>query len=126
MTARALLPVAFAGLVVLTGCGRQSMAPVKGRVTCNGQPVREAATTFSPIPKTEDDKYPGKPAAGFTDADGMYELSTYKPLDGALVGRHRVTVALDDTNPARCTRQKDLELEVKPSGNELNIELDPR
>src|SRR5262245_48594736 len=126
MTARAPLPVALAGLVFLTGCGGPSMAPVKGRVTCNGQPVRDAAITFSPVPRNADDKHPGKPASGFTDADGVYELSTHKPLDGALVGKHRVTVALDDTNPARCTREKQIELEVKPSGNELNIELDPR
>jgi hypothetical protein len=111
------------GLVLLPGCGGPAMAPVKGRVTCKGSPVKEAALTFSPVPRSADDKEPGKPATGFTDANGHYELSTFRELDGALVGKHRVLVTLDDTNPCRCTHTKRLELEVKPGDNQLDIEL---
>lgn len=97
------------------------MATVKGRVTCYGKPVKEAAITFSPAPRSQDDREPGKPATGFTDAEG-----NYRELDGALVGQHRVLVTLDDTNPARCKRSKQLALEVKPGSNTFDIELDPR
>src|SRR5688572_20954811 len=88
---RALAAVTI-GLVFLPGCGGPAMAPVKGRVTCNGKPVAEAAITFSPIPESAADREPGKPGTGFTDADGTFSLSTFKNYDGALVAKHKVTV----------------------------------
>src|SRR5262249_13168360 len=112
------------GLAALSGCGGRSLAPVRGRVTCNGKPVVAASITFSPVPGSEGDRDAGKPGTGFTDAQGSYQLSTYKPYDGALVGQHRVLVALDDTNHARCKKEKRTTLEVKPGPNELDIELD--
>ena len=109
--------------VLLSGCGGPKMARVKGRVLYNDRPVREAAVTFNPMPQSEKDLEPGKPATGFTDADGYYELSTYRPYDGALVGKHRVTVTLDDTNPARCKRHQEFVLEVGAGSNDLDIPL---
>ena len=97
----------FAGLVVLallSGCGGPQMARVKGKVTCNGKPVAQATITFSPMQRHDKDREPGKPATGFTDEKGTYDLSTFRHYDGALVGKHRVTVTLDDANPARCPR----------------------
>src|SRR5262249_39029223 len=101
-----------------SGCGSSSLAPVKGRVTCNGKPVKEAALTFSPAPKNEGDREAGKPATGFTDVEGYYVLSTFRPEDGALLGKHRVSVVLDDTNPARCKRTKQIISAVKSGANE--------
>ena len=72
------------------------MAPVRGRVVCDGKPVNQASLIFSPVPRNEDATEAGKPATGFTDAEGKYVLSTHRALDGALVGQHRVTVTLDD------------------------------
>jgi hypothetical protein len=120
------LLLAAAGLAALSGCGGPTMAPVKGRVMFNGQPVKDAALTFTPNGKSAEDKDPGKPAIGFTDENGYYELSTFKPLDGAIVGGHRVSVMLDDTNPARCKRYKELTFEVKSGANECNVDMDPR
>jgi len=68
----------------------------------------------------------GKPAAGFTDPDGNFVLSTFKKYDGALVGPHAVQVSLDDTKPARCKKSKALTVEVKPGSNDFTIEMDPR
>ncbi len=34
----------------------------------------------------------GRPATGITDAQGKFSLETMKPGDGALVGKHKVTV----------------------------------
>jgi hypothetical protein len=108
-----------------TGCGGPRMAPVKGRVLFNGQPVKDAAITFSPngpAGKLET----GKPGTGFTDSNGEFELSTFKNYDGAIVGTHSVTVSLDDTNPTKCKRHKSLTLEVKAEPNDFTIEMDPR
>jgi len=110
-------------MLLLAGCGQQSMAPVSGQVTWNGKPVKHATVIFSPVPQSEDDKEPGKPAMGTSDENGRYVLSTHKLEDGALVGPHRVTIAVDDANPARCQRMTKMTLDVKPGANELNIEL---
>ena len=99
-------------LVVLAGCGGPKMAPVKGRVMFNGMPVKEAQVTFAPT-GAEGQKETSKPATGFTDDNGNFDLSTFKNYDGAIVGPHSVHVVLDDTNPARCKRTKDQTLEVK-------------
>jgi hypothetical protein len=117
---------AVVGLALTAGCGSSTMAPVKGRVTFKGRPVAEAYVTFSPGPRFDGDKEPGKPATGQTTADGQFVLSTYKPYDGALIGKHRVVVFLDDTNPTKCKRNKRFEVEVKPGTNDLpDIEMDP-
>jgi hypothetical protein len=119
--------LAALGLTALLvgGCGGQPMAPVSGKVVFNGKPVKDAAVTFAPQ-GAEGQRETGKPGTGFTDADGNFSVSTFKPYDGALVGTHHVHVMLDDTNPAKCKRTKDLTLEVKPGGNEFTIELDPK
>jgi len=121
---RVFLPAAFVGLALLPGCGGPSMAPVRGRVTWDGKPVKEAAIVFSPTPRSDKDREPGKPATGFSDENGVYVLSTFTPLDGALVGSHNVTISLDATNPAKCNRSTKITLEVKPGDNELNIVLE--
>src|SRR4051812_6690607 len=104
MRSRVVLLAVATGLLFLPGCGQVSMAPVKGKVTCNGKPVANAAIVFSPVPKNDADRESGKPATGYTDAEGNYRLSTFKNFDGALVGKHRVTVSLEDTNPAPTQR----------------------
>jgi hypothetical protein len=127
MLVRLSLPVVALAALSLSGCGGgPAMAPVKGRVMFNGKPVRQASVIFAPIASGEKDLQAGKPATGLTDDDGNYTLSTYKLNDGARVGRHQVKIDLDDTNPARCKRQKLLDFEVKPGDNELNIEMEPR
>jgi hypothetical protein len=85
--------------------------------------VAKATITFSPVQRHDKDKEPGKPATAFSDDNGIYELSTFRNYDGALVGKHRVKITLEDNNPAKCPRSKELILEVGPSSNELDIEL---
>jgi hypothetical protein len=108
----------------LAGCGSDDLlAPVRGRVLCNSKPVAAANVTFSPVPKSKKDIEPGKPGTGYTDSEGYFVLSTYKELDGALIGEHDVSVTLDDTNPAPCKRYATSRLEVKPGSNMFNVEL---
>lgn len=116
----------IAGCLGVVGCGGPEMAPVEGKVSFNGKPVKEAQVTFAPVPTSAEDKEPGKAATGFTDENGRYALSTFQPLDGAIVGKHRVLVVIDATNPAKAKLESKYELEVKPAKNELNIDLQGR
>lgn len=110
-------------LIPAAGCGGSGMARVTGKVLFDGKPVKEAQVTFSPAGGGRET---GKPATGFTDENGQFDLSTFKNYDGALVGSHNVLVMVDDTNPAKCKRTKNLAVEVKASGNEFTIEMDPK
>lgn len=80
--------VASVGVMVLiAACGpsRPKTAPVSGVVTLDGKPVAGASVMLTP-----DDG--GRPALGETDAEGKFTLTTFEPGDGALVGKHHVTV----------------------------------
>lgn len=82
-----------ASCVFLSGCsnsGRPAIAPVRGTVTYNGQPVAGATVVFL---------CPGapRPAVGKTDERGEYQLTTYEPNDGAMIGNHVVTVKKKST-----------------------------
>jgi hypothetical protein len=120
---RSCLLVVATSALLLGGCGGPKMAKVKGRVLFEDRPVADAAITFNPMPQSEKDLNPGRPATGFTDKDGYYELSTNRPYDGALVGKHRVTVSLDDTNPVRCKRHQEFVFDVAAGSNNLDIPL---
>ncbi len=71
-------------LVVAAGCGRKDMGRVAGRVTFQGRPVPDAVLNFLPSK--------GPMAAGKTDADGRFALSTFAKGDGALAGKCRVFI----------------------------------
>lgn len=114
------------GVLLAAGCGGPEMAAVEGKVSFNGKPVKEAQVTFAPVPTSADIKEPGKAATGFTDEAGRFSLSTFQPHDGAIVGKHRVLVVIDATNPAKAKLENKYELEVKPTKNELNIDLQGR
>ena len=72
--------------VVLAGCGGRRVSPVQGVVTLDGEPVAGATVSFLP------DGEGGRPATGFTAADGTFRLTTYQTDDGALAGDYRVLV----------------------------------
>ena len=80
------------GAVLLSGmaCGGAGK-PVKvsGRVTLDGQPLAGATVVFNPA----DGK--GTIAAGRTDADGEFRLTTFGTDDGALPGDYKITVDVD-------------------------------
>jgi len=72
---------------MLVGCGGGGgMAAVRGHVTYKGKPVPNADVTFSP------EAAGGQPAAGRTDANGRFSLSTATKGEGALVGKYRVHI----------------------------------
>jgi hypothetical protein len=126
--------VAFGSLLVAAtaGCGRPSYqldtAPVKGKVTIDGQPLSSGYVTFV-VSR-------GRASSGEIKPDGTFEMSTYQPGDGAQVGTHPVVITPvppDEYHagpkpipvPERYTRAgtSGFTAEVKP-GEDNFIELD--
>jgi hypothetical protein len=130
-------PVCRAAALLLlfgaVGCGARPY-PVRGNVTLeDGTPVMAGMVTF----ETKDAEKPVTARAQI-NPDGSYELSTYKPGDGALPGVYRVAVTpaaqspdLPATKPTYDERYTSfatsgLEFEVKAASNECPIKLAPR
>src|SRR5262245_2717618 len=114
------------GPTLLTGCGSR-LAPVKGQITCNGKPFFPAAVLFSPMPEKEGDRESGQAASRRTDEQGHYVLTTFKQGDGALIGKHRVTINVeypDRPYPCKGYDKQEIIFEVKPGNNEINIRLE--
>jgi len=82
------LLLAACGIACLAagGCGpkRPETFPVSGRVTYKGQPVARGLVAFYPAE--------GRMATGDIGPDGRYSLTTFHAGDGALPGRHGVTI----------------------------------
>ncbi len=82
-----IFTLAVVGLATAAaGCGSRSIVPVKGVVTFDGKPLAKASVVFSSQERG------GRDASGFTDTDGVFELTTFRPKDGALPGLYKVTV----------------------------------
>lgn len=80
----------------LAGCGGgkpdvPETAPVSGVVLYKGKPVDQAEVTFHPQAE-------GHPGVGRTDSEGRFLLTTYAQTDGAVLGKHVVTVQLMPEN----------------------------
>jgi hypothetical protein len=70
------------------GCGRKGAAPTTpaaGTLESGGTPLAGVNVTFTPAT--------GRSATGTTDAAGRFTLSTFARGDGAVPGRHRVTLS---------------------------------
>jgi hypothetical protein len=96
--------VAVAGFLIasmLAGCSRYRedewsrqwppRFPTGGLVTLDGAPVAEAVVTFS-ITRTDRDNK-SFTAVGMTDQQGRFALRTFRPGDGAVEGKHAVTIS---------------------------------
>ncbi len=81
-----LLPIVLIPLSpYLLGCDRNpKTVPVSGRVVFNGVPLTFGSVMFQPNA--------GPVATGVIQADGTFSLSAFEPGDGALPGKHRVSV----------------------------------
>ena len=60
------------------------MVPASGVVLIDGRPQEKLSVLFFPAG--------GRPAAGITDAEGRFRLTTFESGDGAVVGEHAVTI----------------------------------
>src|SRR5262245_39370809 len=75
-------------LSLLAGCGGpyKNLGRVSGKVTLGGQPLADAAVTFSPTAA-------GSPSTGRTNASGEYTLLYTRGVKGAEAGEHTVTIS---------------------------------
>ena len=113
--------------------GRPPVAEVVGTVIHAGQPVQNAVVQFHP-------EGAGDRGTGHTDQNGRFTISTYGPQDGAVVGKHAVTVQplpvapavpglatppTSGTFPAAYTspEKTPLTVEVKAETNSFQLEL---
>jgi hypothetical protein len=92
---RRTLPLCLCGLAfVLSGCGKKSPPPVvevSGVVLLNKQPLPNALVTF--VPQLSDFGAEMNSTA-VTNNKGEFKLQcAYKDQPGAVVGKHKVTVA---------------------------------
>ena len=73
-------------LALICGCS-DGLVDVHGVVTYDGEPLPKATVSFVR------EGAAGRPAGGFTDQQGRFELTSYRPDDGIAAGRYRVTVS---------------------------------
>src|SRR5689334_5976046 len=80
-----VVPLLLLGVI---GCGPR-LYPVRGKVTYpDGKPLTEGMVVF----ESQGQEKPVT-ARGSIRSNGSYELSTFRPGDGALAGKYRVLVA---------------------------------
>jgi hypothetical protein len=80
----------FLAIGLVVGCGgetvnRPPVYKVRGKVTLSGKPIPGADITFS-------NREANRSAFGRTDENGEYQLTTFTANDGALEGKHEVTI----------------------------------
>lgn len=82
--------------VLAAGCGESDLntVSVSGVITLNGKPLENAAVMFKPL-ATNVKEAPD--STGITDSEGRYTLKvTTTGQPGAMIGKHRVSITLDD------------------------------
>lgn len=85
---------------ILTGCGDEEpgLVDVSGVVTWEGRPVASGNIIFVPESGAASDPDSKGPhvATSFLDADGSFQMTTFKLHDGVIPGKYRVGI---DTSP---------------------------
>ena len=119
-------------LLACMGCGGNKfpVAKVEGTVTCDSKPVAFVQVNFSPK-RVDKSVIVGKGAIAYTDENGKFILSTYGINDGAVVGKHEVTVSAtsetDRNCPATLSRYGVVqEIDVEKKKNDFTIDLPVR
>ena len=115
---RARLCCLLAGLLpaLLAGCGdgRPERVPVSGRVTYQGEPVTTGTVYFWPEQ--------GPQARGTIGPDGRYRLRTFEKEDGAVPGKHTVTIEAKEVSaggPDPKSMDEEFELFSDPDAESL-------
>ena len=92
---RHIWPLLLAVVAIVLGCGKSGpeLAPVRGKVTLDGQPLTRGHVGTMPSA--------GRGARAIIQPDGSFELHTYGDNDGARVGTHKVGIAAYDESGPR-------------------------
>ncbi|GIW92535.1 MAG: hypothetical protein KatS3mg110_0576 [Pirellulaceae bacterium] len=120
--------------LVAAGCNRGvRLAPVEGQITLDGQPVKDAVVTFTPVlpPKGLE----AAASTGRTDEQGRYQLRLLSDnRTGAVVGQHNVTVTINVESESDVSTEEEIarqnavptnyfKFEVKPGSNKADFQL---
>ncbi len=101
LTGRLSLALCVIGTLVFSGCSKSDApqtAIVEGRVLMNGLPVPKIGVVFFPVGS-------GPFSSGNTDENGNFKLTTVKPNDGAVVGKHRVAFGAAEESESEYARK---------------------
>jgi hypothetical protein len=116
-------------LMLLLGCGdsRPKLVPISGRVTIDGKPLEVGCVQVQPKDY--------RPSSGAIGPDGRFQLTTFDPRDGCVLGEHPVIIAgaIKQINDARgmiCAPEKyqaaatsGLKIDIKGPREDANFEL---
>lgn len=86
--------LALLAAVTLLGCNTDEfgMVPVSGTITFDGgQPPAHGRISFAPSETFGD--LPNRPGMARFGADGKFTVTSFKPGDGLIPGRYRVTIS---------------------------------
>ena len=134
---RTRLPFGFVSLVIVfaLGCGSSKFAPVSGKVTLNGKALPKAVVTFIPVAEAGSIEA-GESSVGKTNDDGQYTLTSTMGKNGAKVGKHKVSISIQETRgegdrsitteklPKRYNENTELTCDVPSGGKaDANFEL---
>ena len=102
--------VVTVALVLFTGCGsgKPDTASVEGTIRLHGELVTTGRVTFYPEQ--------GRPSTGRIGDDGTYTLTTFDDGDGALLGKHRVTIRSTSVDVKMVDMPKSIQEEVARGG----------
>ncbi len=131
---RAAVLSALCLTLCVLGCGGSDLAKVRGKVTVDGNPMPCGRIQFSPVPAEGSINANVKPAHGYLQPDGSFELTTFKKNDGAAIGKHRVTIVneMEEGNTAKMPKSipefallnlVGKRYEVVAGENDISIEL---
>jgi hypothetical protein len=105
---RVALALGVAALVPLASACSSSngldLARVRGKVTYQGQPIKNGTVFFMP---DEAKGTVGPPAVGSITADGSFVMSTESAGDGVIVGDHKVGITGVEEGPAAAEEAPD-------------------
>lgn len=117
----------------LGGCGgRSDIGRVSGTITLEGQPLANARVIFQP-------QAAGSASYGVTDAEGHYTLQYNADTEGAMIGRHTVSVSTfmagdpdadppgqisEERIPAKYNATSELMAEVTAGDNSIDFALE--
>jgi hypothetical protein len=119
------------GGLAAAGCGGKKTYPVEGQVVVKGGGVpAEALAGYVVTFESEVEKVG---ATGSVGKDGTFRMTTTKNGDGAVAGKHRVSLIPETWDakmvlPSRYHRLETsgLEVTVEPRTNEITLEVEPR
>lgn len=83
-----VLIAVFASGLVGCGDGRAGRVPVAGTITIDGAPLAHGSVTFMPVAGSE-----GKAGGGSLGPDGRFQISSFTPNDGLVVGKYTAIVS---------------------------------